>query len=167
MKKYVLTGGPSVGKTTVLTLLDAKGYEIIPEAAHIIITEGKNETKNNVKVFQQRIAEKQIELENKPTSNEIFLDRSLVDGYAYCKHAGVEVSNLIMEQSRGRYDKVFILESLNLYEYDGVRTRNLEFAKEIHEYIRDAYKHFGYEPISVPVLPPEERVEYILKFITS
>ncbi len=39
MKKYVLTGGPSVGKITVIEILAKRGYKILPEVARMIIEE--------------------------------------------------------------------------------------------------------------------------------
>jgi predicted ATPase len=37
IKKYVLTGGPGTGKTTVLEILSLRGYNIISETAREII----------------------------------------------------------------------------------------------------------------------------------
>ena len=169
MKKYVLTGGASVGKTTIINMLAAKGYSIVPEAADDIIRAENLKPHRGVLgvgdtyLFQQFVAERQLQIEEAAHGEIMFLDRGMGDGYAYCKFKGVAVPSLVMENSRNRYDKVFLLDSLDIYEYDGVRSGSLEEAKKIQPFIEEAYIFFGYTPIHVPAMKPEERVEFILK----
>lgn len=170
MKKCVLTGGPSVGKTTVIELLASRGYTIVPEAARMIIEEERVKQSNilpykNIQAFQQRVAERQFELEAKARGNIIFYDRGIVDGYAYCKINNVPAPQSVIEHAKGRYDIVFFLESLGTYMEDGIRSRKLEDAERIHAQIKEAYLEFGYNPIVVPVLPPEQRMEFILNMV--
>ena len=168
MKKYVLTGGPSVGKTTLIRLLAECGYGTVSEAADDIIKEERAKPNggvlgaHDVYRFQEIVAERQLKLEEAAVDEIVFLDRGVVDGYGYCKYAGVEVPSVIVNNGRGRYDKVFILDSLGAYEYDGVRTGSLEKANAIIPFIKNAYEFFGYKPISVPVLGPEKRLAFIL-----
>lgn len=170
MKKIVLTGGPSVGKTTVLEILSSRGYTVVPESARMTIEEERLKdsdalpSKNREK-FQKLVAERQLELEAKASGEIVFLDRSLIDGYAYCTLDNVPIPSIIKEIGKGRYDKIFFLETLGIYVEDGVRSRSLENAEKIHARIKETYEEFGYEPIVVPVLPPEERADYILKRI--
>lgn len=42
MKKYVITGGPGIGKTTVIELLASRGYVIVLEVARLITEEEKS-----------------------------------------------------------------------------------------------------------------------------
>ena len=63
MKKYVITGGPGIGKTTVIEILSSRGYEIVPEAARIIIEEEQINDSDalpwkNLKKFQNLVAQK-------------------------------------------------------------------------------------------------------------
>lgn len=117
----------------------------------------------NLQKFQERVAELQIEAESRPCEKNTFLDRGIIDGYAYCKIGNVTPPEIIEKVARNRYDKVFVLDPLNSHELDGTRYENENEARRIHEIIIEAYKHFGYEPIPVPVLPPKERVEFILR----
>jgi len=170
MKKIVLTGGPSVGKTTIIEILASKGYTVVPEAARMIIEEEKIKGSDalpwkDIGKFQHLVAERQIELEAEATGNFVFYDRGIVDGYAYCKVSDVPVSNLILDNAKGRYDKIFFLESLGLYVEDGIRSKDFEDALAIHNKIKESYIKFGYDPITVPVLPPDQRVDFILKSI--
>lgn len=173
MKKYVLTGAPSVGKTTVLNILASRGYEIVNEAADEIIREEREKPNkgalglDNIQSFQELVAARQLELEAKAKSGIVFLDRGITDGYAFCKLAQVDVPAIIMDESRDRYEKIFFLESLGKYEYDGVRTGSLEKANQIHPFLKEAYEFFGYSPIDVPVATPEERADFILKSLSG
>ena len=172
MKKYVLTGGPSIGKTTLIEILASTGHSIVPESARMIIEEERVKDSDilpwkNIEKFQERVAEKQIELENDVDESEktIFLDRSIVDGTGYCKLGNIETPKIIDEIARNRYDKIFVLDPLLHFENDGLRFEDIEQAKNVHQHIIDAYKYYGYELIFVPVLPPNERVGYILERI--
>ena len=170
MKKYVLTGGPEIGKTTAIEILASMDYDIIPESARIIIEEEKIKGSDvlpwkNLQKFQERVADLQMQAENKTHDKDIFLDRSIVDGYAYCKIGNVAPPEIIEKIARNRYEKFFVLEPLNSYELDGTRYENESEARKTHETIIESYRHFGYDLISVPVSPPKERVEFILKNI--
>lgn len=167
MKKYVLTGGPSVGKTTVIEILASRGYTVVPEAARMIIEEEMLKKSDalpskNIGAFQKLVAQRQLDLENKTKGEIVFYDRGIVDGYAYCKIGNAPVPQLILDNAKERYDNIFFLESLGLYIEDGIRSRAFEDAEKVHSGIKEAYYEFGYDPITVPVLSPEERVDFIL-----
>jgi predicted ATPase len=85
MKKYVITGGPGIGKTTIIELLAMKGYKIVPEAARMIIEEEKLVESDavpwkNLQLFQEKVAARQLELESVVKGDVIFLDRGIIDG---------------------------------------------------------------------------------------
>ncbi len=167
MKKFVLTGGPGVGKTTVVEILASRGFSIVPEAARMIIEEQRLKNSDilpskNLALFQEYVLDRQLELEEQAQEEKVFLDRGVVDGYAFCTLGKVPVPARIAELAPGRYDKIFLLDHLPEYKTDGIRNENPEFSKNIHNHIIEAYKHFGYELITVPPLPPEERVNFIL-----
>jgi len=170
MKKIVITGGPSVGKTTVIEILASRFYSIIPEAATMIIKEEKTKNSDalpwkNVAKFQNLVVQRQIESEAKARGDIVFYDRGIVDGYAYCKVSNAQVPQFILDNARGRYDQVFFLDPLGFYVENGIRSRMFEDEVKIHKAIKEAYVEFGYDPITVPVLPPEKRVDYILSLI--
>lgn len=167
MKKYVLTGGPGIGKTTIIEILSSMGYEIVPEAARIIIEEEQFKNTDalpwkNLQKFQNLVVQKQLEDENKIKNEIVFLDRGIIDGYGYCMLGNAEVPELIIQNAQNRYEKVFILDQLETYANDSARLETHDEAKKVHEAIIDAYQHFGYELVFVPVLPPEDRVKFIL-----
>jgi predicted ATPase len=169
-QKYVLTGGPGIGKTTILDLMSLRGFAIVPEAARYIIEIEQSQDgdalpwKDNSK-FQKKVMDRQLELESDLDDSVVFLDRGLIDGYGYCNHFGTIAPEGLVEMSANRYEKIFLLDQLPNYKNDESRLEDFEEATRIHESIADAYISLGYELIRVPVLAPEDRVEFILNRI--
>ena len=46
MKKYILAGGPGVGKTQVAQALAVRGHPVIQEVARIIIAQEQEKTRS-------------------------------------------------------------------------------------------------------------------------
>ncbi len=174
MSFYVLTGGPGVGKTTVVETLRRRGHAVLPEAARLIIEEEVAKSSDvvpwkDIKKFQEAVAQRQIDTEREKgkEAGAVFLDRSLIDGYAYCVLGNVVPPKVILQEGRGRYEKVFLLEPLEEYRRDGARKEERELALVIHREIVNAYERFGYSVIRVPVLSAEARAEFIVNAIAD
>lgn len=165
----VITGGPCTGKTTVINLLSERGYKTtIEHARHYIDTQkiqGKtfDEIIENKRVFQVGILKMQMEEESTLNVNDqIFLDRALPDAMAYYKFLNLEFDDVLIEQcNKYCYKKVFILDRLPLVN-DYARREDEEEQIRIHHLIIETYQSFPCPIVFVPVLPPEERVDYIL-----
>ena len=170
MKKIVLTGGPNVGKTALVEVLAKRFYIVSPEAARLIIDEERPKKSDvlpwkDVAKFQEVVAKRQLELEAKAKGDLMFFDRGVVDGAAYCKVSNIPVPQIILDNARGRYDKVFFLEPFPIQAEEKTRSRIPDETAKIHQAVREIYIEFGYEPIVVPALPPEKRVDYILNLL--
>jgi predicted ATPase len=170
MRKYVITGGPGVGKSTVIKLLSDKGYKTISEIARKVIE--SNLKKNSDALpwkdwlgFQREVCAKQLSIEEKlPKNKVVFLDRGYLDGLAYLKlHGGKPFDELL--SIRPDYAKVFILEPLGDFKTDNCRKEDKKTALRIHELIKEAYA--GYELVTIPAVSPEERVLMILNCINA
>lgn len=167
---YVITGGPSSGKTTTVTLLKERGYITTMEhARHYIDTQrlkGKTieEVRNNQREFQLGVLDMQIEQENEIAPDVlVFLDRAIPDALAYYRFLKLEVNEKLTEAlNTVSYKKVFILDCLPLIN-DYARNENVEAQKKIHALITEVYESLPFPVVKVPVLPPEERVDFILK----
>ncbi|HAL50729.1 MULTISPECIES: ATP-binding protein [Sphingobacterium] len=166
---YVVTGGPCTGKTTVVELLAKRGYAIIAEQArHYIDTQkikGRTveEIKNNREQFQMEVLNLQIREESTLDVNKIaFLDRALPDAMAYYKFLGLKYDRrLIAMCKRFCYQKVFVLDRLPLIN-DYARLEDEQDQIRIHNLIIEVYTRFPCPVIQVPVLPPDQRVKFIL-----
>ena len=166
----VITGGPCTGKTTVVKLLAERGYNTtIEHARHYIDTQKINgrtveEIRQNKKEFQLGILTMQIEEEGNLDINElVFLDCALPDAMAYYQFLELEYDYRLIEQcNKYCYKKVFILARLPLVN-DYARREDEAEQIRIHKLIISVYEKYPCPIVHVPVLPPDQRVDFILK----
>ena len=167
---YVITGGPSSGKTTTVNLLKDRGYITTMEhARHFIDTQrlkGRTieEVRKNQHEFQLGVLNMQIKQESEIAPNvQVFLDRAIPDALAYYRFLNITEDVKLTEALKTvHYKKVFIMDYLPL-KNDYARHENAEALKKIHALITEVYESLPFPVIHVPVLPAEERVDFILK----
>lgn len=172
MKIYVISGGPSTGKTSVINEL-GKEFKILKEAARELGDKdsrfkGKSVKGLNMEKFQNAIFEFQKkQLEELKGKNEIvFSDRGLGDTLAYYKINKLKIPEGVIEYAKEfRCAGIFILEPLNFYEKDDFRQENREEQERIHNLIIKTYEELGYKPIIVPFMGVEKRVSFIKSFL--
>lgn len=167
---YVITGGPSTGKTTVINLLMERGYKTtIEHARHYIDTmkeEGRTveEIRTNKRKFQLGVLDMQIEQEAELSpSDTVFLDRAIPDAMAYYRFLKLEYDKILLDAMKEvAYKKIFILDRLPFVN-DYARTEDEQAQKLIHQLIIEVYQSLEFPVVFVPVISPDERVEFILK----
>jgi predicted ATPase len=167
---YVITGGPSSGKSTVIRLLKDLGYTTTQEVArHYIDLQRINgrsidEIRANQRQFQHKILNLQIDLERRLDPQElIFLDRGLTDELAYYKFFNLPPDEKLVEYLKtATYKKIFIMDLLPL-DKDYARIEDVAAQKALHELIIESYRERPEPIVMVPVLPPKERVAFILE----
>jgi predicted ATPase len=167
---YVLTGGPGSGKTTTIEYLAARGFKTtIEHARHYIQTQMQKgrtveEVRRNQEEFQMGVLDMQIEQEAMLSPQEIvFLDRALPDALAYYYFLNLPPNEKIVSAIKTyRYRKIFILDLLPLVQ-DYARKEDEMAQRKIHDLLIEVYGDLNLPLIHVPVLPPAERVDFILK----
>lgn len=166
---YVITGGPSSGKTTTVNILKARGYRTtIEHARHFLDTQrvrGRTvaEIRRNQATFQLGVLRMQIEQEAALDPDTLtFLDRALPDALAYYRYLDLPPDQMLLDAlALANYRKVFLLDLLPLVR-DYARTEDSAAQLKIHTLLREVYQELGHAVDSVPALPPDERVAYIL-----
>ena len=119
---YVITGGPSSGKTTTVNLLTKRGYKTtIEHARHYLDTQradGKTvkEVRDHQTEFQLGVLNMQIEQERSLSPKEVvFLDRAIPDALAYYRFLNLPPDEKLLNAIRTvSYRKIFILDNLPL-----------------------------------------------------
>ncbi|MCK4650716.1 ATP-binding protein [Candidatus Babeliales bacterium] len=170
-KKYVLTGGPRTGKTTLLNFLGKKGYKTIRESASLLIKQAVERHSDapwrDVINFQKNIFYMQLELESKiKDGQEAFLDRGIIDGIAYSKFYKVPPFYQAIDYTKiHKYSAIFFLDFVDNYENDSIRIESFKQAKQIHFLLRKTYEDFGYKMIFVPPLNVEQRAIFVCERI--
>ncbi len=167
---YIITGGPSTGKSKTIDHLAFLGYLIRPEVARILIddelSKGKTiqEIREDEKSFEHKILKIKIETEETAPKNDlIFWERGLPDSIVYLKIYMGDYNLALQLSKKRQYKGVFILDLLPLYEKDYARTETSAKAKEIHEALYNCYSELGYKVVRVPVASISERAQYIIK----
>lgn len=167
---YVITGGPSSGKTTTVNLLRDRGFTTtIEHARHYIDLkrvggESVEEIRARQSEFQHGVLTMQLEQEAALDPDEVvFLDRALPDSLAYYRFLDLEPAPHLLEAlGRVSYRKTFILDLLSLVP-DYARTEDGEAQRRIHDLLTEVYRELPSPVVSVPVLSPADRVAFILE----
>ena len=166
---YVLTGGPSSGKTTTVNLLAQRGFATtIEESRHYIDLQrvaGRSveETRARRLEFQRNVLALQIAQESGLDPEEtVFLDRAIPDSLAYYRFLGLEPDpELLAAIERVSYRKTFLLDLLPLAP-DYARTEDAAAQRRIHALLAEVYRALPFPVVEVPVLPAEERADFIV-----
>lgn len=122
-----------------------------------------DEIRSNQRQFQHKVLNLQIDLERRLDPQQLtFLDRGLPDELAYYKYFNLPPDEKLVEYLEyAKYRKIYIMDLLPLCA-DYARTEDAEAQKAIHQLIIDTYKNRSEPVVMVPVLPPKERVQFIL-----
>ena len=122
--RYIITGGPGAGKTSIINSLKMHGYLVAPEAATEIIEEAlKNHIEKPWQAYDyhirmyELILKRQIEVQNssKPIA---FFDRGHLDGISYILLQKRTLYQYIVDCVQASIDtqyfnkKVFFIDSL-------------------------------------------------------
>lgn len=175
---YVITGGPGVGKTTLLEELKRRNYEIVPEIARELIKEqqkgnGKALPWENKNLYKEIMFDRSInsfEEIDKNANNEkpIFFDRGFLDTICYAELIESVITERMNSYAESwRYNKnIFMLPPWQkIYKTDNERKQDWKEAVLTYKKMCETYKHYGYAIVEIPKAPVRERADFILKFI--
>jgi predicted ATPase len=179
VKRYVVTGAPGAGKTSVLEALEAQGFLVIPEAATELIA--REQSRGVVEPwwssgFVDRVARRQIEhVEQADRANHAehaeaelqLLDRSLVCTLALERYLDLPPSPLLataldaMLHDETYQRDVFFVRLLPFVVPSAVRRITYQEAVEFEQVHEQTYLELGSRLIDVPPGPVAERAELI------
>jgi predicted ATPase len=159
IKRYVLTGAPGAGKTTLANALRLRGHVVVPEAATDVVAGG-----GEGDGFVDAVLALQLARERAATAPVQVLDRSPLCTLALARYLGVAPSAALLAAAGAadRYQRtVFLVQPLGFVTPTAVRrisyADSLRFAA-IHE---DVYREYGFTLAEVPPAPVAERVALV------
>ena len=172
---YVLTGGPSTGKSTVLHKLASAGYTTFEEAARLhidkLIAQGKAlaDIRGNEKQFQEEVLNIKIHTEHKHDKKIVSVfERGIQDSIAYFQYYGWQLpESLKILADKAKYRKVFLLDPLKTFTPDYARTEDMQFTEKLDKLLYDAYSNAGMEVVRIPLVPVNQRVQLIIEHIQN
>ena len=169
---HVITGAICCGKTTLSDLLADKGFHTVPEVSRQYIEREVGKGRTLDEVFASAADELAVADLQRSTEHELcatnvaFLDRALPDFLWIWRVRGLDPNELLPECLHHRYASVFILDLLPL-ELDGARLQDDTYTVVFDEWLVRDYSALGYRVERVPVLSPQERLEFVLERLSE
>lgn len=173
--RFVVTGGPGGGKTTILEALQERGYQVVAETARRIIRDrvaAGLSPRPEPASFAQDILRSDIEKYQSTADREapIFFDRGVLDAL-YMLAAADALTSAEIEQyvQAFPYNRVaFILPPWrDIYVSDSERDQSFEESVSVYEGMKAWYSRWGYEIVEVPHDHVGGRVSFILSCINT
>lgn len=172
MPRYVVTGAPGTGKTTVVSLL-AGQFATVDEPARGLLRRyavdggGPNPLDREPHRFLRLLVEQSIRDFNSVTDSTVaFFDRGLPDCAAYAAVYGLDPGPLLERAAADfRYDSpVFIAPPWQkIYTQDALRRATFAQVEAFHLHLRSAYLELGYELVELPMASAEGRASVIIR----
>lgn len=172
---FIITGGPGVGKTTLLRELQQRGFRCVPEIARQIIQEqaktgGDALPWENIPAYTRLMLSRSVDsyVENVAHEEITIFDRGIPDTLAYTlltrQPPSPELQQAVLNY---RYNtRVFILPPWSeIYQTDPERKQTYQEAVDTYEILYHTYQNLGYHLTIVPKLPPTERADFTLKIL--
>lgn len=174
-RRFVFTGGPGGGKTTILGALAEREYLVFAESARRIIKErlAKGlEPRPDPILFARKILQADIENYRQTTSYEkaVFFDRGVLDALYM-----LDAEGALKNDEIGGYVRqfpynpiVFLLPPWeDVYSKDSERDQSFDESVQVFEGMRSWYSKWGYETIEVPRDSLTNRQSFILNRINK
>jgi predicted ATPase len=179
MRRYIITGAPGAGKTTILAALRDRGYAVVDEGGTDVIVHqqalGRDEAWRDAG-FIDAITLLQRERQEQPappaTTVQVF-DRSPICTLALARYLRLPVTPILAREAdrvvaEGIYQPwVFFVHLLGFMTPTAVRRISLAQSVKFERFHEQAYRDRGFELVDIPAGTLEERVELVNGCIRS
>ena len=171
-KKFIITGPPGSGKSTLIEALEKQGFDCMKEVARdVIISEQKSNQNGtpweNMERFAQLVYNETLD-RYLADDNSLFCDRSLIDNIAYLEHENLDVFKELEEFQFTDYYHTTVFYTPpweEIYQQDPQRPQLFEEQLPLNEKLVEVYKRLGFKIVQLPLSNIETRVNFILDVI--
>ena len=176
MKRYILTGTPGCGKTSILRSLEVAGYLVVEEGATDIIAlrqaQGIAEPHTHPSFIDDIInLQKHRQMRIADVHEIQFYDRSPICTYALSVWLGFPISRTLADEMERISEaqiyqkRVFFIENLGFCEPTAARKISFEDSLRFEKVHEETYRSFDYECIRIAPLELAVRVEQIKRYV--
>jgi predicted ATPase len=176
MRRYIITGAPGAGKTTILAALRGRGYPVVGEAATDIITRERRRGRvepwsgpdfiDAIVRLQRRRQLRPVPATATRAAAQVF-DRSPVCTLALARYLDQPVTPVLADEvdrivgGRVYQHRVFFVRLLGFITNTAARRITLEQSVRFEGFHERTYREYGFELIDVPAGPLADRVGMI------
>lgn len=171
-RRFIITGGPGTGKTTLIDALSQAGWATHSEVSRRVIREqnlmgGDCVPWKNLRGFAEACQPRMLKEATRPEADCVcFLDRGLPDLTAYlCRRGLPPLPDPI--SPRSLYEMmVFVAPPWRgIFINDPERPETFTDCQELHYHLLDVYAGQGFEPLILPRVSTQERVAFVLQAV--
>lgn len=173
MRRYIITGAPGAGKTTVLMALRDCGYAVVDEAATEVNVrlkaQGRGEPWRDPGFIDAiTLLQRHRLVQPAPAATAVQLfDRSPICTLALARYLRLPVTSILRKEigrvvAEGTYQpRVFFVRLLGFVTRTAVRRISLAQSATFERFHEQAYRDHGFALVDVPSGTVEERVRLI------
>jgi len=173
IRRYVITGPPGSGKTSLINELKKSGYYCVEETARAFIKRelrrgGDRLPWKNVEAFNKIMLKCRIRNFRDAKVGVTFFDRAIPDFIAYTRLSKlVPEKSLIQATKDYRYERIvfFVPFWKRIYVRDSERKETDAEARTIEHDLQNIYAELGYTLIMVPKVSLDKRITFIEKVL--
>lgn len=177
VKRVIITGGPSTGKTSLINQLENSGYNCIHETSREIIQESLASNSDvlpwkDLMAFSERVIQQRKShyhsVKSKNSKRFTFFDRGIPDVFAYMQYDRIDIPEkfLALGDTLRYHTKIFLTPAWkSIFENDDERVEDFKKAEQLQHFIHQTYLDLGYEVILVPKATIENRIKFIFEHL--
>ncbi len=173
----IITGGPGMGKTSMIEQLSEMGYHSVEETGRSIIQKELKTDGNRLPwldkkgfataMFQQSLKDFQNVSEK---SGLTFFDRGIPDVIGYLKLCNISIPEAMWQAAKeNQYNTtVFITPPWKaIYANDAERKQTFEEAVATYHIMKEIYFSLGYQLVELPKATVLKRVNFIIEYLSA
>jgi predicted ATPase len=174
LRKYIITGGPGFGITTVVNCLGELQYQTMREAARFIVEREMGRGDSDVLPWRNRdlfdIAlrnQKIQDYQSVDSGQPCFFDRGLPDFVGWRQCLGRSLDLFVRAIEEHPYQQTVFMTQPWEEIYQRTESRPLTFAEssKIHLYLMAGYEKIGCRLVVLPKADPSTRAQFVLHTI--